>query len=86
MQVKGVEVSALVIELPEGQVKVSLRSRAAVDVAEVARSLDSRGGGHTKAAGVRLPATVDEICGRIERAVATALNHTRTNDSGDAPE
>lgn len=85
VQVKGVEVGVLVIEQPGGHVKLSLRSRDTVDVAEVARTLDSRGGGHTKASGVRLNASVEEICGRIEGAVATALNHTRRNDSGDAP-
>ena len=50
--IPGVEVAALLRELPGGGVKASLRSRGRVDVAAVALALG--GGGHKSAAGMRL--------------------------------
>lgn len=72
VQVKGVQVGALLIEHPDGIVKVSLRSRDRVDVADVARTLHPSGGGHTKAAGVRLRACMQDVCTRIEHAITAA--------------
>lgn len=72
VQVEGVQVGALVIEHPEGMIKVSLRSRDRIDVARVARMLDPSGGGHTKAAGVRLRACMQDVCRRIEHAITAA--------------
>lgn len=58
--INGIEVAVLLMEVAEREVKVSLRSRSAVDVSEVARSIG--GGGHANAAGAtvrdRTPAEV----------------------------
>lgn len=50
MRIGSVEVAVILVENPE-QVRVSLRSRRVVDVAEVARGFG--GGGHARAAGLR---------------------------------
>jgi len=53
MQVGSVEVSILVVSLPGGgPVRVSLRSKGAVDVAAFAQRF--KGGGHARAAGLKL--------------------------------
>lgn len=69
LHIQGVEVSALGIELPDGQVKLSFRSRGRVDVASLARRLSPAGGGHAKAAGARvvddLPSTRRRIIGLV---------------------
>jgi phosphoesterase RecJ-like protein len=57
VNVEGVDVGVLVVERPDGTVKLSLRSRGAVDVATLAHALDPSGGGHAKAAGVVLSCT-----------------------------
>ena len=54
LHTRGVEVSCLLIEKPDGRVKLSLRSRSWVDVCALASSLDPSGGGHIRAAGVVL--------------------------------
>jgi phosphoesterase RecJ-like protein len=69
--VAGVEVSALFREVEEGLVKVSLRSKDVVDVSALARSMG--GGGHARAAGVRIRAPMAEAKQRIRDAVAKAL-------------
>lgn len=84
VQVTGVQVGVLVIEHPEGWVKLSLRSRDAVDVAAVARQIHPSGGGHTKAAGVRSRATVADVTTRVIHAVAAAIANPEPN--GDASE
>lgn len=50
--IPGVEVGLLLRELAEGGVKVSMRARGRVDVAQVAQGLG--GGGHKNAAGLRV--------------------------------
>jgi phosphoesterase RecJ-like protein len=52
-RISSVEVAALFVELADGRVKCSLRSRGAVDVRRIAAKFG--GGGHTMAAGVHLP-------------------------------
>jgi phosphoesterase RecJ-like protein len=52
-RINSVETAALFVELPDGRVKCSLRSRGAIDVREVAQKFG--GGGHTMAAGAHLP-------------------------------
>ncbi|TCS92550.1 DHH family phosphoesterase [Hazenella coriacea] len=57
--IEGVDVGLLFRETEDNSVKVSLRSRARVDVAKIAKSLG--GGGHARAAGCTLlNITVDE--------------------------
>lgn len=47
----GTDLAALLVEREDGTVKYSLRSRGAVDVAQLARQLHPTGGGHPRAAG-----------------------------------
>jgi phosphoesterase RecJ-like protein len=72
--IPGVQVAALMRELKNGGVKVSMRSRGIVDVSEVAISLG--GGGHKNAAGMRLeqpPAEAKElITSRLLQAMEAA--------------
>jgi bifunctional oligoribonuclease and PAP phosphatase NrnA len=57
----GVEVAALFVEKPDGQVKVSFRSRGGVNVAQLARDLSPLGGGHDRASGVTLGGSLDQV-------------------------
>ena len=52
-----VEASALFIELKDGRIRCSLRSRNGIDVSEIAAKFG--GGGHEAAAGVYLPGPLD---------------------------
>ncbi len=56
-RIASVEVAALFVELKDGRIRCSLRSRGAVDVCKIARKFD--GGGHTAAAGAYLPGPLD---------------------------
>lgn len=73
----GVVVSTLFTEDPDGRVRVSLRSKTPyvcghdVDVAAVAATLG--GGGHARAAGVRLDGPMAEAQRRVLAAVRQAL-------------
>ncbi len=72
----GVDASALLIEKPNGTVKVSFRSRGGIDVAEVAHRLAPVGGGHPRASGVTLalglPEAEEAVTAAIEAAFAQA--------------
>lgn len=61
---EGIEVAMFIYELPDGSVKVSLRSVNSVDVNRIANAFD--GGGHMRAAGftTKLPVTevVTKVC------------------------
>lgn len=57
--IRGVEVGILFKVIHEQAVKVSLRSAGKVDVAALAQVFG--GGGHTRAAGARIEATLDEV-------------------------
>lgn len=52
-----VEVAALFVESANGRIKVSLRSRGAIDVSEIAAKFG--GGGHKMAAGAHLPGPLE---------------------------
>ncbi len=56
-RIKGVEAAGLFIELADGDVRCSLRSSGAVDVARVAQKFG--GGGHRAAAGATLDGPLD---------------------------
>lgn len=56
--IEGVEVGVLFKEWKRGEVKVSLRSKRYVNVAELAQSFG--GGGHAKAAGYTFRGSLDE--------------------------
>jgi phosphoesterase RecJ-like protein len=68
--VKGVEVALLLLELSPHETKISLRSRSAVDVNQIAGRFG--GGGHKAAAGVRYRGPLSEA----EPAVLTAVRET----------
>lgn len=71
--VEGVEVAVLLIERPNGDTKLSLRSRGRVNVAAVARGLRSNGGGHAKAAGVVLPEPLSVVAERLPGILTDAV-------------
>src|SRR5215472_6581713 len=70
--IAGVEAAVFLRELPEGRIRVSLRSKGRIDVAAIATRLG--GGGHENAAGAGLdgplPRALNEILGHIGPAVA----------------
>jgi phosphoesterase RecJ-like protein len=70
LRIGTVETIVLVTENPDC-IRVSLRSRGAVDVAKVAQRLG--GGGHPRASGVRIAGDVDQIKRRVQSACAEAL-------------
>jgi phosphoesterase RecJ-like protein len=75
--VRGVQVACLMIEKPDGKVKLSLRSRGRVDVARVATTLSTAGGGHVKAAGATLVGDVAHATASVRAVVEEALAATR---------
>jgi len=71
MRIGSVHVSVLLIEPPEGDIRVSLRSKGQVDVAALAGALG--GGGHTRAAGLRLPGPMVDAHAKILGILREAL-------------
>jgi len=57
LSLEGVRMAVLLKELPDGQVKVSLRSKGSVDVTRLA--VAHGGGGHRNAAGILLSGPID---------------------------
>jgi len=56
-RISSVQAAALFVELPDGQIKVSLRSSGTVDVCKIAKKF--AGGGHKMAAGAHLPGPIE---------------------------
>lgn len=69
--IAGVEVAALFRDIGDGVIKVSLRSKDLVDVVVIARPMG--GGGHARAAGVRVRASMQEAKAKIKSAVEASL-------------
>lgn len=69
--VREARAAALFVELPDGAVRVSMRSRGSVDVGEVA--LHFGGGGHMNAAGCTVPGPLAEAQERVLTAVAEVV-------------
>jgi phosphoesterase RecJ-like protein len=69
--IEGVEVGVIFMEQPRGGVKVSFRSRAAVDVGRIAEQFG--GGGHRLASGATVEASLDDARARVLHAVSSAL-------------
>ncbi|MCE5262038.1 MAG: bifunctional oligoribonuclease/PAP phosphatase NrnA [Deltaproteobacteria bacterium] len=67
--IRGVEISILYAELPEGRYKLSLRSKGKVNVERVARTFG--GGGHPNASGCRVEGELSEIRRRMIEAIRT---------------
>jgi len=74
--VKGVEVAALFREVEGGVIKISLRSKDSVDVAELARPMG--GGGHSRAAGLRIRGTMEQAKSKLAGAVEEALKNSKS--------
>ena len=68
LSIAGVEAAVFLRELTDGQIRLSLRSKGAVNVAAIAERLD--GGGHENAAGCTL-------AGPLERALDQILAELR---------
>lgn len=69
--VDGVEVAIFFLEMPDGRVKLSLRSRGRVDVSSIAHALG--GGGHQRAAGALLSGPLEAVQARVLTAVEKAV-------------
>jgi phosphoesterase RecJ-like protein len=78
LQIESVEASALLVEPDEGPIRVSLRSkppqpgRADCDVAAAAATFG--GGGHRRAAGARIPATLEQAKQQVMKALTSQMN------------
>ena len=70
-RIDSVEASALFIELKDGRIRCSLRSRGPLDVSIIAAKFG--GGGHTKAAGTFLPEPLENAKQLILEEVSKSL-------------
>lgn len=70
--IEGVEVAALLKEVAEGRIKVSFRSGSWLDVNAVAQKFG--GGGHTRASGCTINASLAQAEKLIEKALEEALS------------
>jgi phosphoesterase RecJ-like protein len=73
-RISSVEVAALFVELEDGRIKCSLRSKGAVDVCQIAQKFG--GGGHEMAAGAHLPGPLENAKQLIFDSVAKQLAKT----------
>jgi bifunctional oligoribonuclease and PAP phosphatase NrnA len=72
LQIRAVEVSILIVEpLEAGPVRISLRSKGSVDVARFAEQFG--GGGHARAAGLKIDATLGGAKDRVVTAMLDRL-------------
>jgi bifunctional oligoribonuclease and PAP phosphatase NrnA len=71
-RIASVEVAALFVELSDGRIRCSLRSRGPVDVCKIAAKFG--GGGHTSAAGTYLPGPVENAKQSILDLVKSQLD------------
>jgi len=71
MQIGGVRVSLLCVEMPKGRVKVSLRSDGGVAINEIAARLG--GGGHPSAAGAIVEGDLAQVTARVVADVEALL-------------
>jgi phosphoesterase RecJ-like protein len=71
----GVLVAALYRELPDGRVKVSLRSKGALDVHSLA--MEFGGGGHRNASGIVMSGDLDEVVDTVNSRTSTLLDEAR---------
>jgi phosphoesterase RecJ-like protein len=74
--IKGVELALFFKELPDGKIKVSLRSNGRVDAHEIASAFG--GGGHKMASGLK-------VAGPMEKAVETVVGACLGADGVETP-
>jgi bifunctional oligoribonuclease and PAP phosphatase NrnA len=72
MMVGGARVSVLCVELPKGDVKISLRSDGSVAINDLAAQWG--GGGHPSAAGALLSGRLDEVTETVVAGVETLVH------------
>ena len=72
LMVKGVEVAVLLKEQEPNRYRISLRSRNTVDVSAVASAFG--GGGHNRAAGLRLEGEAADIIDKILAEIGRQLD------------
>ncbi len=78
LQIRTVEVSILFVEPPDGgAIRVSLRSKGGVDVARFAEQFG--GGGHARAAGLKLNGSFEEAFTRVTDAMQAAMPEATRN-------
>jgi len=70
-RIGSVEIAALFVELKDGRIRCSLRSKGAVDVCEIAQKFG--GGGHKMAAGTYLPGPLENAKQLIYQEIAAKL-------------
>ncbi|MEJ2704062.1 MAG: DHHA1 domain-containing protein, partial [Sedimentisphaerales bacterium] len=71
-RIATVTTSALFIELKDGRIRCSLRSKGELDVSRIAAKFD--GGGHKQAAGTFLPGPLDNARQLILAEVANTID------------
>jgi len=71
-KINTVEVAALFVELKDGQIRCSLRSKGNIDVSEIAAKFG--GGGHKMAAGTYLPGPIENARQLILNEISKELN------------
>ena len=72
LQIATVQASILAVEpLDFGPIRISLRSKGAIDVAKLAEQFG--GGGHKRASGLKLEGSLDEATKKVADAVIAAL-------------
>lgn len=73
LQIATVEVSIFVVEPKEpGPIRISLRSKGGVDMARFAEAFG--GGGHARAAGLKLDGDLENVRNQVLQAMVTELN------------
>lgn len=76
LSIAGVELAAFLREMPENWIRVSLRSKGKIDVAEIAERFG--GGGHVNASGCTLPGPMararEQVVGELRRASLLAMS------------
>jgi phosphoesterase RecJ-like protein len=73
--IAGVEAAVFLRELPEQQIRLSLRSKGHIDVAAIAARLG--GGGHENASGVTLDGPLQSALERILKELRAGVAETR---------
>ena len=71
MRVRGGQVGVMLVEAPGGETRVSLRCRPPLNVLQVAQRFG--GGGHHRAAGFRIQASLEEAEARVLEALRAVL-------------
>ena len=74
LKARDVEVSVLVKENAEGQVRCSLRSKGAVNVSKIAQAFG--GGGHVAASGFKSGQSIEETLSNVLEKITAALDKT----------